>query len=189
VLGPDRVLTRPPGHTLRVEPSELDLARVESLLAEAERSSPAAAGRRLRDALALWRGPPLADLACELEALVAAHPLRERLHRHLMLALYRSGRQAEALAAFRRLRAGLVDELGIEPGREVRELERAILAQDAALDLLEADDRPPRRHDAGTAFVGRERELGSLVAALQAPSPAAVASRSSRASRGSARAA
>jgi hypothetical protein len=108
---------------------------VESLLAEAERSSPAAAGRRLRDALALWRGPPLADLAYEPFAQAHIARLEE-------VRLTAIERRVDA-----DLRAGLVDELGIEPGREVRELERAILAQDAALDLLEADDRPPRRHD------------------------------------------
>ena len=62
------------------------------------------------------------------------HPLRERLRAQHMLALYRSGRQAEALESFRDARRSLVDELGLEPGRELRELEQAILAQDPALD-------------------------------------------------------
>ena len=65
------------------------------------------------------------------------HPLRERLRAQHMLALYRSGRQADALESLREARRSLVDELGLEPGRELRELEQAILAQDPALD-------PPR---------------------------------------------
>ena len=75
-----------------------------------------------------------AELVAELEGLVREHPLRERLRAQHMLALYRSGRQADALASFRDARRSLVDELGIEPGRELRELEQAILAQDPALD-------------------------------------------------------
>src|SRR6185295_11045486 len=71
-------------------------------------------------------------LAGELEALVARHPLRERLRAQLMLALYRSGRQAEALATYQEGRRALVDELGIEPGKALQELERAILEQDSA---------------------------------------------------------
>jgi YVTN family beta-propeller protein len=83
-----------------------------------------------------------ADLACgrdgdlvpELEALVAEHPLRERLRGQLMLALYRAGRQAEALAVYRDARVRLDEELGVQPTRELRERERAILVQDPALD-------------------------------------------------------
>ena len=91
------------------------------------------------------------------------HPLRERLHGQLMLCLYRAGRQAEALEAFRRARAVLVEELGIEPGRSLRQLHEAILAQDPRLDLpVEAPvDGTPRG-----AFVGRERELAELVRGL-----------------------
>src|SRR5262249_34997527 len=125
---------------------------------------------KLREALALFRGPPLADLAyesfadveilrleelelgaredligaelelgrhadviSEREALIARHPYRERLRAQLMLALYRSGRQADALATYQRARTALVDELGIEPGEELQELEQAILRQDEAL--------------------------------------------------------
>jgi DNA-binding SARP family transcriptional activator/tetratricopeptide (TPR) repeat protein len=75
-------------------------------------------------------------LVGELEALVATHPLRERPRRQLMLALYRCGRQAEALAAYREARRLLVEELGIEPGRALQQLEQGILRQDAALELV-----------------------------------------------------
>ena len=76
-----------------------------------------------------------AEVVGELEALVARNPLRERLRAHLMVALYRSGRQAEALRVYQDTRRELVEELGIEPGRELQELERAILRQDPSLDL------------------------------------------------------
>jgi DNA-binding SARP family transcriptional activator len=199
-LGDGRLVTREPGYLLRVAASELDLSRFQALVAEAEGAQPAAAAAKLREALALWRGAPLADLAYEpfaqahatrlddlrfaalearidadlasgeyarltgeLEALVVRHPLRERLRGQLMLALYRSGRQAEALAAFQVARATLVDELGIEPGREMRELHEAILRQDERLDLAPAVETPVPR--AGV-FVGRERELAALDGAL-----------------------
>ena len=75
------------------------------------------------------------ELVAELEKLVREHPFRERLWGHLMLALYRSGRQADALAAYQRARARLGQELGLEPGGELRRLEQAILAHDPTLDL------------------------------------------------------
>jgi DNA-binding SARP family transcriptional activator len=118
-----------------------------------------------------------ADLECgrhaevigELEKLVAEEPLRERPRAQLMLALYRSGRQAEALDAYGTARRALVEELGIEPGRELRELQAAILEQDPALDLqraaAEGGQQPPEVEGAAGAgapsesFVGREREL------------------------------
>jgi DNA-binding SARP family transcriptional activator len=109
------------------------------------------------------------ELSAELEGLVAAQPLRERLRGQLMLALYRSGRQAEALDAYQQARHVLVDELGIEPGRTLRKLEQAILRQDAALDLAaqaDADLPRPGRRAAGI-FVGRDRELEELSGALE----------------------
>ena len=87
---------------------------------------------RIDSDLALGRH---ADVASELEALAAVYPLRERLHGQLMIALYRSGRQAEALEAYQAARRTLVEELGLEPGPALRRLERAILQQDASLDL------------------------------------------------------
>ena len=177
-LPQDVLTTRSPGYVLRVERDALDLHRFERLVDEGRsllaRGLAADASQRLREALALWRGPALADVAYEsfaqaaiarleeirvaatelridadlalgrhhelvgeLEALVAEHPLRERLHGNLMTALYRSGRQADALSAYQDARHALVEELGIDPSPELQELERAILRQDHALDLQE----------------------------------------------------
>jgi DNA-binding SARP family transcriptional activator len=180
-LGHDRLVTRSPGYLLRVDRSELDLARFERLVGEAGRADPPSAAAKLRLALALWRGPPLADLAYEpfaqaeimrleelrwaarerridadlaagshseligeLEALIAEHPLRERLRSQLMLALYRAGRQAEALDAYRHARRELGEQLGLEPSEDLRRLEQAILRQDPALEPpREESSRPP----------------------------------------------
>jgi DNA-binding SARP family transcriptional activator len=113
-----------------------------------------------------------AELVGELETLIAEHPYRERLRAQLMLALYRSDRQADALQAYQAARRTLVEELGIEPGERLRELERAILAQDPALALPAAQTaaaQPTAAASAvetGSAFVGRERELADLVGGL-----------------------
>src|SRR6185436_3463165 len=91
-----------------------------------------------------------AELVTELEGLIAEHPLRERLRGQLMLALYRSGRQAEALAAYQDARRALVGELGIEPGRDLRDLEQAILRQDPRLDRpARTNGRPPMPRQSG----------------------------------------
>ena len=112
-----------------------------------------------------------AELIGELEALVQLHPLRERIRGQLMLALYRAGRQADALRAYQAARTVLGDELGLEPGRELQRLEAAILAQDPDLDPPE---RPSADHDADadgrvgnlpaavSSFIGRTRELSEL---------------------------
>ena len=202
-LGDGRVVTRPPGYALHVDPSELDLARFQALLAQAVDADPATAAATLREALALWRGPALADLAYEpfaqahaaqleelrfsaleqridadlavgqhaqlvgeLEALVAQHPLRERLREQLMLALYRSGRQADALAVYQAARTTLVEELGIEPGRALRDLHQAILGQDEELDVAALRRGGRAGHRAAGSFVGRARELAALDDAL-----------------------
>ena len=109
-----------------------------------------------------------AEVVGQLEALIGDHPYRERLRAQLMLALYRSDRQADALQAYQDARRTLVEELGIEPGERLRELERAILAQDPELHLAaeeptaaESPVETPR-----SAFVGRERELAELVGGL-----------------------
>jgi predicted ATPase/DNA-binding SARP family transcriptional activator len=104
-----------------------------------------------------------AELVPELEAVVAEHPLRERLRGQLMVALYRAGRQAEALEEYQRARKALVDELGIDPSPELQRLEKAILTQEDSLAAPETTPgRPKRRFDlpvAPTPLVGREREL------------------------------
>jgi DNA-binding SARP family transcriptional activator len=174
-LGDGRVVTRAPGYALQLDRSELDLARFEQLVGEAQRSDPERAADVLRRALALWRGPALADLTYEsfaqpeiarleelrwaaleqridadlavgrhaelvgeLGALIAEHPLRERLRGQLMLALYRSGRQAEALSAYRQAQRELAEQLGLDPSEELQRLEQAILRQDRALDAAPA---------------------------------------------------
>jgi DNA-binding SARP family transcriptional activator len=112
------------------------------------------------------------ELVPELEGLTNKHPLRERLRGQLMLALYRSGRQAEALEAYRAARRALLAELGIEPGRALHELERAILAQEPALEVtttperasVAADATPGRR--ASSPLVGRTDELALLRAGI-----------------------
>src|ERR671937_79858 len=107
------------------------------------------------------------ELVSELEALVTRHPVRERLRAELMLALYRSGRQAEALSAYRDARRTLLDELGIEPGRALQELERAILAQDASLETAPAPRPAAPGRRAATPVVGRDQELALLEAGLE----------------------
>lgn len=112
----------------------------------------------------------------ELEGLVREHPFRERLWGQLMLALYRCGRQADALAAYRRCRRELADAQGIEPGADLQRLEEAILLQKSELDWRPSNDAPGRRParpaDAGvlpiphTTFVGRDDELGDLLDAV-----------------------
>ena len=106
-----------------------------------------------------------AELVAELQGLVRAHPLRERLRGQLMLALYRAGRQADALAAYQDARRILVEQLGLQPSPSLQELERAILSQDAVLDAPQA---PDTEHplDGGGAFVGRDRELRELLSGL-----------------------
>jgi DNA-binding SARP family transcriptional activator/streptogramin lyase len=109
-----------------------------------------------------------ADAVAELETLVAANPLREQLRGLLMLALYRSGRQAEALEAYRAARHALVDELGIEPSRELQDLERRILAQDTGLDgPRRAAVRPGRRRDAALIAIGVLLLAGALTAGIR----------------------
>jgi DNA-binding SARP family transcriptional activator len=103
------------------------------------------------------------EAIAECEKLVAEQPLRERRWTQLMLALYRDGRQGEALEAYRRLRAVLAAQLGVDPGPEARRLEAAILGHDVA--LLSRPPRPPPAR-AATPCVGRDRELAALLAHL-----------------------
>jgi DNA-binding SARP family transcriptional activator len=108
------------------------------------------------------------ELVPELEGLVTRHPLRERLRAQLMLALYRAGRQAEALEAYHAARRTLLAELGIEPGRALRELEHAILEQDPAIEIATRQRQQVQRpgRAAAQTFEGRGDELGLLEAGL-----------------------
>ncbi len=137
-----------------------------------------------------WRADARLRLGChdelvpELEALTAGNPLRERFHAQLMLALHRSGRRAEALAAYQHARRVLVDELGAEPGAELRELHRGILADDRVLSVRQPADAAagpdpvmPRQLPAPVgSFTGRESELAALtqLAPARGPVPAAM---------------
>lgn len=104
------------------------------------------------------------EILPELETLVDVHPLRERFAGQLMLALYRSQRQVEALAIYRRLRRQLVEELGLDPSPALQELEERILLQDPALELQPRHNIPAPV----SSFVGREGELGDVIAKLGA---------------------
>jgi predicted ATPase/DNA-binding SARP family transcriptional activator len=109
------------------------------------------------------------ELTSELEALIREHPLRERLWGQLILALYRSGRQGDALGTYRRARAVLADELGVDPGPELRKLEAAVLSQDPTLEV----PARPGEHNSGnlpaapSALIGRDAELGAVASALR----------------------
>lgn len=146
--------------------AQVHAARLEELRLEATET-------RIAADLQLGRH---AELVGELETLTQAEPLREGLRAQLMLALYRSGRQAEALEVYRATRRRLVDELGIEPSASLRQLHSAILDQDPALQPGgSAESASPRaqhsaEHATSRGFVGRERELRELLAALDAAS-------------------
>jgi predicted ATPase/DNA-binding SARP family transcriptional activator len=182
--GSSRLRTVSGGYLLEVGAGELDAERFEALVTEGLEALGAGeaggAGERLRAALALWRGPALADVGFddfaqseihrleelrllalearidadlqlgkhagavgELRSLTATHPTRERLACLLMLALYRSGRQADALDVYQQARAHLMDELGLEPGPATRALQAQILEQSPALDRGFAPARAP----------------------------------------------
>jgi DNA-binding SARP family transcriptional activator len=202
--------TRAPGYLIELEPDQLDATHAEQLVAAGRAAlregEPGQAAATLREALSLWRGAPLAELAYEsfaqaeirrleelrlaaleerieadlalgrhgdvigeLGALVADHPLRERLRGQLMLALYRGGRQAEALAVYQDGRRALVEELGIEPSRPLQELEQKILRQDPDLDLIEqrrpapAPQKPAPLQAAPRSAPAEERKVVSVL--------------------------
>ena len=178
----DVITTHGRGYELRLARHDVDAGRFERLLAQGA----------AREALRLWRGAPLADVAGEpfaapeirrlqelhtaalevaidqdldagrhrealpeIDGLLAAEPLREPLHARRMLALYRCGRQADALEAYREARRTLIEQIGVEPGPELQRLHEAILRQDPALD-------PPVDGSRRTPLFGRERELERL---------------------------
>ena len=221
VLGSKAAIrARPPGYVLDLAGDGTDVRLAESLFRQGRQSAdPVRGALRLHEALALWRGRPLADLAGlpwmeeqaerldllhvqvkqawfearlasgehvalvpELEQMVADRPLDEHLRALLMLALYRSGRQTDALAAFQQMRRTIVAELGADPGRELRDLETAILRQDPALDppapaagparALPRMPVPAQLPPAVAAFAGRGAELASLDALLPAAAQA-----------------
>jgi branched-chain amino acid transport system substrate-binding protein len=210
---PQLLVTRPEGYALRIEAEQLDLNLFEASVRDArgalERGEAEAASRTLREALALWRGTPLAgleyetfaaeavrrleelrldavearveadlalgrhaELAAELDALVRDHPLRERLRGQLMLALYRSGRQADALAVYDEGRRQLSEQLGIEPGAQLQRLQAQVLAHDRALEPPTAARAP--REPAHRAPPRRRRSVILAAAASVAGAVALV---------------
>ena len=207
--GGAEIVTRGRGYELRIDRELVDVCRLERLVSEAARAAEAGepANGAAREALALFRGDPLADVADEpfavaeirrleelrltaaelaidadlaagrhhevvgeIDALLAENPLRERLHAQRMLALYRCGRQAEALEAYRHARRTLVEEIGVEPAPELRRLHDAILRQDPSLDVEPAAAELPRELDAAASppLIGRDRELRRAAGALAA---------------------
>jgi DNA-binding SARP family transcriptional activator len=199
LLGADVLVTRPPGYALQAEPHQVDAARFELLVADARKAPPEERARILREALALWRGPPLADLEFErfaegevrrleelrlgaleeridadlelgsggelvpeLESLVDRHPARERLRRELMLALYRAGRQAEALEVYHEGRRHLADELGLDPSPALKQLYGSILRQEQVLEKAQPATGPEDHY----ADVLRALQSGRLVVVL-----------------------
>ena len=212
VLPEEVLLTTQGGYELSIEPEALDLHRFERLVEEGRSAlagaEPNRAAELLRSALALWRGPALADftyeafaqpaitrleelrlaalesridvdlalgrhldLVGELQGLLLEHPLRERLRGQLMLALYRSGRQAEALEAYRDGRRVFVEELGIEPGPALQELEGAILRQDPELG---GPETAAAKSPAARAILVAAESAESLDALLVIAEPLAV---------------
>jgi class 3 adenylate cyclase/DNA-binding SARP family transcriptional activator len=229
-LGEGVLITRAGAYVLQVKPAEIDFGRFEALAAEGRGAlragDPGSAGQSLRQALALMRGPPLAEFAYEpfaqsaiarveearmaalddridadlalgehtalvgeLEVLVREHPLRERLHAQLMLALYRSGRQAEALDAYQRVHTYLTTELGLEPGAGLKALQAAILNQDqsvAAPSRSTVDVVAEPTPDDGASVVARaidqttpQRE-GAIVAERELPLTETIVPRKAR---------
>src|SRR5262245_61099582 len=216
------LVTQGRGYVVRTEPERVDLFRFEALVDRGRRAladrDPAGASALLREALDLWRGPPLAgledepfaqphiariedlrlsavedrieadlamgrhaELVGELQALTSEFPLRERLRAQLMLALYRSRRQAEALGAYRAAKQMLAEELGIDPTPDLQRLEGAILRQDPDLELnpVPAEPTYAEMPEARKAAVGRRRVglvvIGSALALLVASGAVVVA--------------
>ncbi|GIH03806.1 SARP family transcriptional regulator [Rhizocola hellebori] len=199
----DAILSRPPGYTLNLGPEATDVQAAERLIRQANAAGdPHDRASHLRDAVALWRGRPLADvsglgwfddqarrleqvfleaqlvlidtrlalgehsmLVAELEELAREHPLNERVYGQLMLALYRVGRQSDALAAYQRLRRTLDEDLGVEPTQALRDVETAVLRHDPALAAASTPAPPVVPAQLPLAiggFTGRTKELAHL---------------------------
>ena len=206
--GGAEIVTRGRGYELRIDRELVDVCRLERLVSEASRAveTGQSANGAAREALALFRGEPLADvvdepfaiaeirrleelrltaaelaieadlaagrhqeIVGEIDALLAENPLRERLHAQRMLALYRCGRQAEALEAYRNARRTLVDEIGVEPTPELSRLHDAILCQDPSLDVEPAVAELPPELDvaASPPLFGRDDDVRRLRAQWQ----------------------
>jgi predicted ATPase/DNA-binding SARP family transcriptional activator/peroxiredoxin len=195
VLGRDRISTQAGGYRLNVDEGELDLDRARRLAGERRFSEALSLWRghalvdfaheqfaqaeiarleelrlvclegQFEEGLGLGRH---LDLIGELEALVAAHPLRERIRAQLMLALYRSGRQADALDEYQSARRLFVEELGIEPSEELQRLQSAILNHDPSVAFAPAprSEWNARLPSAPNLLIGRTTELGALGALL-----------------------
>jgi DNA-binding SARP family transcriptional activator/ABC-type branched-subunit amino acid transport system substrate-binding protein/streptogramin lyase len=213
----DALETHGHGYRLRVE-GELDAETFRNSLEGGRRAlargEASAAAETLREALALWRGPALAEfryaefaqaeiarleelrlaaqeeridaelelgrhdeLVVELEVLVAEHPLRERLRGQLMLALYRSGRQAESLQTYQEGRRALAEELGLEPSANLQDLERRVLEHDPE---LAAPERPPRPRILPAAAWRHPRRFALAGAVILAIAVAAAAYQTTR---------
>ncbi|MCW2963126.1 MAG: hypothetical protein JWO17_378, partial [Actinomycetia bacterium] len=180
LIGRELIETRPPGYVLNVDQESIDAFRFERALDAARELDPAERAAALREALALWRGTPLADIVFEgiagaavsrldelrlealeqrvdaelalgrhdallgeIEALARRNPARERLRQLQMLALYRAGRQRDALRVYQEVRLELVEEFGLEPSESLRTLERMIIAHDPSLRLSPASPAEP----------------------------------------------
>lgn len=209
-LEPDRtrgqaaaiLVTHPPGYVLAIDRAGVDAERFRRLVDETMGAPAPRRALRLRRALALWRGPALADfvyepfaqaaiaaleglrsralearieadlelgrhadVVAELEALVAEHPLHEGFHGHLMVALYRCGRQARALQTYRDVQRHLVGELGIDPSPRLQALERAILEQHPSLappERMHAPDMAELEEDTAGAWLDAGRRTVTL---------------------------
>jgi DNA-binding SARP family transcriptional activator len=208
ILGRETIVTRARGYSMQVAGGELDLDRFERLVGDARAQDPAEAAETLREALALWRGTPLAEfdsvafasserarlaeqrltaleqrieadltlgrhaaVVPELEGLVREHPLRERLRGQLMRALYRCGRQADALEVYRSLRRLLDEELGLEPDDALQRLEKAILNHDPSLEAPDApgESRLPPAHSVAESQTHARRSRTSVPGQVPVP--------------------
>ncbi|MEJ2852339.1 MULTISPECIES: AfsR/SARP family transcriptional regulator [unclassified Saccharothrix] len=145
-----------------------DISFTQSVMAERARLEESRLTvEEMRLGLRIELGDP-DEVLPELKLIISQHPLRERLHEHLMVALYRSGQQADALGAYRDLRRLLIDELGVEPSKPLRDLQRRILAEDVVLRTTPPPPPAPNLLPApDPVFHGRENEVKAVASALR----------------------